>query len=475
MPPVVTADIDVLRKEVTGEVVVPGDPAYDVARTVWNGGIDRRPAVIVRCASAHDVGAAIGFARAHELEIAVRGGAHSTGGKSVVDDGLMIDLSPLHDVSVDVEGRRCTVGGGATLGQRDTATQHHALATTSGLVSHTGVGGLTLGGGMGWLTRKHGLSIDNLLSVEIVTADGEVRHASADENADLFWAVRGGGGNFGVVTKFEFALHPVGPTVPFGLFFWPLDNGPDVLRLARDLFAELSTDVNIIIAGVNAPPEPFVPEEHRGAPGYVLLVTGFAADDEHAQVVQRIREQLPPLVELVTPLPYIQLHQLLDEANAWGFHGYDKATYVEDLTDDVIAVVADHLPRKTSPLSGTIFYRLDGAYCGVGEDETAFSGGRSPRFGVFFIALSPDLTAYEADVAWVRSFWEALQPFALHDGSYVNGEAEHTDDAVQRSYGSAKYARLAEIKHRYDPDNVFHRNANIRPAAKPPRPREPQA
>lgn len=473
MAPVVSTDVDVLRKEVTGQVVVPGDPAYDEARTVWNGGIDRRPAVIVRCASAHDVSSAIGFARAHDLEIAVRGGAHSTGGKSVVDDGLMIDLSPMHDVSVDVEGRRCTVGGGATLGQRDIATQHHGLATTSGLVSHTGVGGLTLGGGMGWLSRKHGLAIDNLRAVEIVTADGEVRRASADENADLFWAVRGGGGNFGVVTRFEFALHPVGPMVAFGLFFWPLDKGADVLRLARDLFATASTDVNIIVAAVNAPPEPFVPQEHQGTPGYALLVTGFDADDEHAQVAQRIREELPPLVEMVTPLPYVQLQQMLDEANAWGLNGYDKATYVEDLTEDVVAVVTQYVPRKTSPLSATIFYRLDGAYSQVGESDTAFSGGRSPRYGVFFIALSPDPTAYQADVAWVRAFWEAMQPHALHDGSYVNGEADHTNDEVRRSYGSAKYARLAQIKHRYDPDNVFHRNPNIAPLAGPPMQRSP--
>ncbi|HEX6919112.1 MAG TPA: FAD-binding oxidoreductase [Actinomycetes bacterium] len=473
MPQLISADVDVLRGNVSGEVVVPGDPAYDEARRVWNGGIDRRPAVIVRCTDAHDVSAAVGFARAHDLEIAVRGGAHSTGGNGVVDDGLMIELSRINGVEVDPAARRCRVGGGATLAERDTATQEHGLATTAGIVGHTGVGGLTLGGGMGWLTRKHGLAVDNLLSVEIVTADGEIRTASTTENPDLFWAVRGGGGNFGVVTSFEFALHPVGPMVSLGMFFWPLDKGPDVMRLARDLFAGMSTDINILIAGVHVPPAPFVPEEHRGTPAYGLLVTGFDAEAEHQQVVGRIRDQLPPLVEMVTPIPYIQLQQMFDEANAWGFLAYDKATYLEDLTEGAIAVIAAHLPRKTSPGSAMFLYRLDGAYSEVGEADTAFPGGRTPRYGMFLVAVADNQELYEADRAWVRSFWDAIQPHAMGVGSYLNAEAEYTDDRVRGSYGPEKYERLARIKHRYDPDNVFHLNANIPPAAQPPRQREP--
>ena len=355
------------------------------------------------------------------------------------------------------------MGGGATLLERDTATQDHALATPGGIVGHTGVGGLTLGGGMGWLTRRHGLSVDNLLSAEIVVADGRILRASKDENADLFWAIRGGGGNFGVVTQFEFQLHQVGPMVDFGLFFWPLERGADVLRLTRDLFAGLSRDMNIIVAGINAPPEPFVPQEHWFTPGYALLVTGIGTDEEHERVVERIRTELPPLFELVTPLPYAQLQQTFDEANAFGMLAYDKSVYVEDLSEDVISVVTDHLPRKTSPLSPMFVYRLDGAYCDVGEDDTAFGGGRTPRYVIFLIALADNAEMFEADRSWLRDFWAALQPHATGIGSYVNGEAEFAPGQVRDSYGPDKYERLCRIKAKYDPENVFHRNANIPP------------
>jgi hypothetical protein len=351
MPLVLSSDVEALRTAIAGQVLVRDDPGYDEARTVWNGDVDRRPAVIVRCASAADVSAAIGFARSRGLEISVRGGAHSSAGTAVVEDGLEIDLSGMREVTVDPVARRCRVGGGATLADRDAATQAHGLATTGGIVGHTGVGGLTLGGGMGWLTRKAGLAVDNLISAEVVTADGRILRASAEENSDLFWAVRGGGGNFGVVTAFEFTLHPVGPMVEFGLFFWSLERGTDVLRLTRDLFSTLPRDVNIIIAGVNAPPEPFVPEQHHLQPGYALLVTGFGSAQEHEAIVARIREELPPLFDLVTALPYVQLQQMFDEANAFGFRAYDKSLYLEDLSEDAITVVAEHLPGKASPLS----------------------------------------------------------------------------------------------------------------------------
>ena len=470
MADIVTVDTQELRDRVTGEVLGPGDAGYDEARTVWNGAFDRRPAVVVRPATAEDVAAALGFARSHGLEVAVRGGAHSTGGASVVDGGLQIDLGLLSDVTVDVAARRCRVGGGATLGDRDRATMAHGLATPGGLVSHTGVAGLTLGGGMGWLTRKHGLAIDNLVSAEVVTADGRVLQASAQENPDLFWAIRGGGGNFGVVTAFEFQLHPVAEMVQFGLFFWPLDKGREVLRLAREVVATLPAELNVVVAGVNAPPEPFVPEEHRLRPGYALLVTGFGAEAEHAALADRIRSELPPLFDLVTPMPYLALQQLLDEANAFGFLAYDKGAYLEDLSDAAIEVVLEHLPRKSSPRSVLLFYRLDGAYSEVADDATAFGGGRSPRYNAFVVALADNQEMYEADRAWVRSFWEALQPYALSDGGYLNAEAEPTDADVRSGYGPTKYARLAQIKAAYDPENLFHRNANITPAPQPAQP-----
>ena len=464
MAQVLSPDVESLRTAVAGQVLQAGDPGYEEARVIWNADIDRRPAVIVRCANAADVSAAIGFARRQDLEIAVRGGAHSTAGACIVEDGLMIDLSLMREVTVDPVARRAVVGGGATLGDRDDATQAHGLATTGGLVSHTGVAGLTLGGGMGWLTRKFGLAIDNLVSAEVVTADGRILRASASDNPDLFWAIRGGGGNFGVVTAFEFKLHPLEPMVQLGLFFWSVDRTAEVLRLARDLFSTLPAELNIMIAAINAPPEPFVPEQHRFQPGIALLVTGFGSVEEHAAIVSRIRAELPPLFDLVTPLPYVQLLKMFDEGNAFGFRGYDKSVYLGDLSDGAISVVAEQLPRKQSPLSALFFYRLDGAYSAVGEDETAFGGGRSPRYALFIIALADSVEGLAADRQWVRTLWDALQPHALGIGSYVNGESEFADDRVRSSYGPAKYERLARIKAVYDPDNVFHLNANIHPA-----------
>ncbi len=460
-----TGGIGELRSAMEGPVIAPGDRGFDDRRQVWNAGIDRRPAVIARCASAADVVAAIGFAREHGLEISVRGGAHNTAGTAVCDDGLMIDLSLLNEVTVNPAARRARVGGGALLADLDAATQAHGLAVPAGLISHTGVAGLTLGGGMGWLTRTFGLSIDNLISAEVVTADGRVLRAAAAEHPDLFWAIRGGGGNFGIVTQFEFALHEVGPMVQFGMFFWGLDQGAEAMRLAREVVASMPAGINAVLAAVNAPPAPFVPEQHHFAPGYALLLTGFGSAQEHAQLATRIRERVPPLFELITPMPYVELQKLLDQANAWGSYSYEKGTYVEDLSDEVIAVVTEHVPRKPSPMSALLFYRLDGAYCRVADDETAFSGGRSPRYGTFIIGLVPEPALLPAERGWVRDLWKALRPHAIGSGDgYINGTAEFGDDRVRGSYGTAKYERLARIKAEYDPDNVFHLNANIRPA-----------
>jgi FAD/FMN-containing dehydrogenase len=465
MTQTVSEGIGGLRAAMEGPVILPGDAEFDDRRRVWNAEIDRRPSVIARCASAADVAAAVRLAREHGLEISVRGGAHNPAGTAVCDDGLMIDLSLLNSVQVDPVGRRARVGGGALLADLDAATQVHGLAVPAGLVSHTGVGGLTLGGGMGWLTRQFGLSIDNLAAADVVTADGRVLRAADDENPGLFWAIRGGGGNFGVVSSFEFRLHEVDPTVQAGLFFWGLDQGPEALRLAREVTAAMPPDINAVIAALNAPPLPFVPEQHHFAPGYALVLTGFGAAPDHARLVTEIRHALPPLFDLVTPMPYVVLQQMLDEANAWGQHGYDKATYVENLSDQVIEVFTEQVPAKNSPASAAFFYRLDGAYSGVGDDETAFSGGRSPRYAVFMVGLAPDAGLLAAECRWVRDFWAALRPHAIGSGDgYINGSTDARNDQVRNSYGDAKYQRLAAIKAEYDPDNVFHLNANIPPA-----------
>lgn len=453
-----------LRSSIAGAVIDRDDPGYDDARKVWNGAIDRRPELIARCTSPEDVAAAIGFGRQHGLEIAVRGGAHSMPGVSTVDDGLIIDLGQMNQVTVDPEAKRARAGGGALLGDLDAACQAHGLAAPAGIVSHTGVGGLTLGGGMGWLTRMAGLTIDNLISAQVVTADGSILRVSEDENADLFWAIRGGGGNYGVVTEFEFRLHEVGPIVHMGLLFWSLDDGAQVLRVARDLIPTLPLSMNAIIAGLNAPPAPFVPEQHRLQPGYGLIIVGFGSPEEHAEVLGRVRGAVAPLWEIADSMPFVGLQQMLDESNAWGFHCYDKGTYVSELTDEAIQVVTEQLPAKSSPLSVLLFYRLDGAYSEVPEEATAFSGGRSPRYAVFIIGVCPVPELLEPERAWVRSFWAALRPHSVDIGSYVNALSDVDEERLRASYGADKYARLAGIKRKYDPENIFHRNANIKPA-----------
>ncbi len=453
-----------LRAMMDGPVLGPGEPGFEDARRVWNADIDRRPAMIAQCTSAGDVATAIRFARQSQLEISVRGGAHNSAGTAVCDGGLMLDLRLLNEVTVDPGARRARVGGGALLADVDAATQAHGLAVPAGLISHTGVGGLTLGGGMGWLTRKFGLTIDSLASAEVVTAAGQVLRVSGGEHPDLFWAIRGGGGNFGVVTSFEFRLHEVGPVVDFGLFFWSLDQGPQALRVAREIVSAMPADVNAVIGAINAPPAPFVPPEQHFAPGYALLLTGFGTSQEHARIVTQVRDRVPPRFELVTAMPYVELQQLLDEANAWGSCSYEKGLYLEELTDPVIDVVTGHLPGKPSPMSMVLFYRLDGAYSRAGDGDTAFSGGRSPRYGAFIVGSAPDGARLAADRRWVRGLSEALQPHAIGTGGgYLNGTSDYSADRVRASYGAAKYERLAAIKAEYDPENVFHLNANIVP------------
>jgi hypothetical protein len=462
MTSILGGDVDTLRATLTGRLITPHDVDYDQVRRMWNADVDRRPALIARCETDADVAEAIAFARRAGLEIAVRCGAHSASGTSTVDGGMMIDLSRMNQVRVDPAAKLARVGGGALLRDLDAATQRHGLAVPVGAISHTGVGGLALGGGMGWLTRRAGLSIDNLRSARVVTSDSRVLRASADENPELFWAVRGGGGNFGVVTELEFRLHEVGPTVQFALLFYGLDQGREVLRLTREVMSTLPAEFNIIFGGLNAPPEPFVPAEYHFRPGYGLLVVGYGTAEAHADVVASITARLPALVKFTGPMPYQALQQMLDEPNAWGSYCYEKGTYLEELTDSAIEVIVEQVPRRSSPLSLLLFYRLDGAYSEVADAETAFSGLRSPRYAVFILAVCLDPQTLAKDRAWARSCWQALLPHAPDIGAYVNAMTEYEEDRVRAAYG-AKYQRLARIKQVYDPDNVFHRNLNIAP------------
>ncbi|WP_132288714.1 FAD-binding oxidoreductase [Kribbella sp. VKM Ac-2568] len=455
--------VDELRGSIGGAVFAPDDAGYDDARRVWNADIDRRPAVIVSCRTAEEVRAAIAFATTTGLEIAVRGGAHNPTGAASVDDGLVIDLSGMNQVTVDPAAKRAKVGGGALLADLDAATQAHGLAVPAGMISHTGVGGLTLGGGMGWLTRLGGLSIDDLVSARVVTADGRILRAAEDEHPELFWALRGGGGNFGVVTEFEFRLYDVGPLVQYGLLFFGLEQGPEMFRLAREVIPTLSREFNVVLGGLNAPPAPFVPEEFHFRPGYVMVVTGLGSPAAHAEVLDRVRSALPPLFEFATPMPYVALQQLLDESQRWGQHVYEKSSFLDDLTDEVIEVITEHVPVKTSPTSVNLFYRLDEAFSEPDDDATAFGGGRTPRYACFVIGVCQDPESLPAEQAWVRSFWEALTPHAISTGGYVNALGDTDQDRVRASYGK-KYERLAQVKAEYDPGNVFHLNANIKPA-----------
>ncbi|HWM58781.1 MAG TPA: FAD-binding oxidoreductase [Pseudonocardia sp.] len=453
-----------LRAAMEGAVVTPEDAEYDQARLLWNADADHRPAVVARCGSTADVVAAVRYAQAEELEIAVRCGAHSMSGQSGVDGGIVVDLSGMREVTVDPTRKRARAGGGALLSDLDAATQAHGLAVPSGMVGHTGIGGLTLGGGMGWLTRQAGLAIDNLESVEIVVADGRVLRASEQENPDLFWAVRGGGGNFGVVTEFEYRLHEVGPMVQFAFLFWEVERGAEALRAIRAAVPELPRSCNVILGALDAPPAPFVPAEHRFQTGIALMISGFGDPDEHAEAVDRLREALPPLFDAVTPMPYTALQQLFDQANCWGQYYYEKSTRHAELTDEVIEVVISHLSRRRSPMSVMLAYYLGGAYCEADPDATAFGGTREPQWVTFVLAIAPDAEVLAADRAgWSRAMADALQPFALDAGTYVNGMAEQDDRRVRAAYGK-KYERLARIKADYDPGNVFHRNINIKPA-----------
>ncbi|WP_033290642.1 FAD-binding oxidoreductase [Amycolatopsis jejuensis] len=457
-------NVDDLRATIAGPVLGPADPGYDEARALWNGDIDRRPALIVRCGSAQEVAAAVGFGRERGLEIAVRGGGHAYSGTSVCDDGLMIDLSRMNAVTVDPAARIARVGGGATLADLDAATQAHGLAVTGGVISHTGVGGLTLGGGMGWLVGTLGLAVDNLLGAEVVLADGRIVHAGPLSEPDLFWGLRGGGGNFGVVTEFTFALHPIGPEIQLGLFFWDLDQGADALRFCRDFLPTLPQRSGVLIgAGLTAPAAPFVPESFQGVAGHALVVVGFGSAAEHAAMIEPVRHGVPPRFELVTPMPYVALQQMLDDAAPWGIRGYEKAVDLDELTDDVITVLVEAAATKTSPMSFIPIFRLSGAFCDTGPDETAFGGSRSAHYVCNLNAIAPDADALATDRDWVRRTWAALKPFASNTGSYVNFLVEADQDRVRASYGPATYDRLAAVKYRYDPENLFHRNANIQP------------
>jgi FAD/FMN-containing dehydrogenase len=448
-----------------GELVLPTNPSYDTARKIWNGAIDRHPAYIARCTGVADVVAAVRFAREHDLEIAVRGGGHSVAGTAVCDDGVVIDLSAMRAVWVDSAGRTAWVQGGALWGDVDHETQAHGLATTGGIVGHTGVAGLTLGGGIGFLMRKHGLAVDNLLAAEVVTAEGSIVRASADEHPDLFWALRGGGGNFGVVTSFQFSLHPLGPTVMAGPVFWAADDTTDVLRFYRDFVSEIPDELGTVVKLCSIPPLPVIPEDLHWRPAIAVACCYAGAAEDGERAVQTLREVGSPLVDLLSPKPYVAFQGGFDDTVLHGWHYYWKATNLVGLTNDAIAVIADHAYAGTSRRSYAAMFHFGGAVARVPHDATAYAGRHVAHNIIIHGAWLPEESGEHAaaETAWARRFLQALEPHRA-GGVYVNFlDSDDDSSRVREAYGDQIYRRLAEVKAKYDPDNVFHHNKNIQP------------
>jgi FAD/FMN-containing dehydrogenase len=468
--------ISALRSSVAGEVLLPTDEGFAQARAeaVWNGDVTRQPAVLVRPESNADVAAAIRFARERAISLSVRGGGHGVSGKCVVEGGLMIDLSRMAAVSVDPQHRRAAVGGGTAWAAVDAATAQHGLAVVGGTISHTGVAGLTLTGGMGWLTSQQGLSCDNLVAATLVTADGRVVTVSDDSEPELFWGLRGAGANFGVVTELVFQLSPVDPMANLGMFFFRAEEAAEALVFARDYLFELPAHAGCLVAGLSAPPAPFVPEEVRGAPGVGIMVATWGAPTDHAELVGPLRGRGASF-ELITPIPYVGLQQMLDESAPWGIHAYDKGINLDDLPDGVIAALLEAVPRRRFPLSFAPMFPLRGRFSEIADDATAFGSPRARRWALSMVGMAPDAETFAAERAWARDLFEAVRPFARDDSAYLNFETDADPARVRASYGEEKYRRLATLKAQWDPDNVFRSNVNIAPrpaAAGIPEPRD---
>jgi FAD/FMN-containing dehydrogenase len=459
--PFVTFDrsIENLKARVRGAVIVAGDTEYDSARGVWHGSFDRRPTVIVRCADEYDVIAAVHFAREHELTIAVRSGGHSFAGHGTVDGGLVIDLSAMNGIKIDPERRIARVQPGVTWGEYAEAAQAHGLATSSGEVRTVGVGGLTLGGGIGWMVRKQGLTIDNLLSVELVTGDGRRVRASKQENPDLFWALRGGGGNFGVATAFEFRLHPVG-TVLGGAVAYPARDAERIMRAAIDYAAAAPDELTVMVNLMSAPPAPFIPADWHGELVVVIGVCYVGDLAEGERVVAPLRTLGTPVADIIAPMPYPAIYAPTEEATVQGLEHELRSLFLNTASDDVIKTIVDYARRKPSPLSPVQFRVLGGAMARVPAEETAFAHRDKP-FMLLIANTWMDPADSERQRAWVQEFYAAMRPYA--DGVYSNFLADEGEARVREAYTASTLKRLAAIKRQYDPHNNFQVNQNIKP------------
>jgi FAD/FMN-containing dehydrogenase len=451
--------VDQLREQVRGEVIGPDDEGYEEARKVYNAMIERRPAVVVRAVNAGDVIASVNFARENQLDLAIRGGGHSVPGFGTCDDGVVIDFSRMRGVRVDPESRTARAEGGATWGDFNAATHAFGLATTGGIISTTGVAGLTLGGGIGYLDRGFGLSCDNLVSADVVTADGRFVVASEREHQDLFWALRGGGGNFGVVTSLEFRLHPV-QDIYGGPMFFELEHAGDVLRFYREFIADAPEEFGGFPAFQIAPPLPFIPEERHGDT-FIAFVGCWAGPLEEGEAaIAPIREVAPVVAEFVGPMPYPALNSAFDALVPPGLQHYWKANFVTELTNEAIEAHLEHGPKVPVVNSTVHIYPINGACHEVAADATAFAY-RDANFATVIAGMWPDPAENDASIEWVRDYYDATAPYS-EEGGYINFMAEDDQDRIRANY-RGNYERLVEVKRTYDPDNLFHMNQNINP------------
>ncbi|HYH52084.1 MAG TPA: FAD-binding oxidoreductase [Acidimicrobiia bacterium] len=445
-----------------GELIQPGDANYDPARAVFNGMIDRRPALIARCTGDADVVAAVNFARAQELLVAVRAGGHSVAGYGVCDGGIVIDVAPMKGIWVEPDKGTARAQSGLTWGEFDRETQLHGLATTGGRRTSTGVAGQTLGSGSGWIERKFGLTCDNLLAADVVTAEGEIVRASESENPELLWGLRGGGGNFGVVTSFEFRLHPVGPVVTGGMLAWPRERAGEVLRFWRDYVETAPDEFGSAPALLTAPPAPFVPADLQGRPA-VAIIFCCLGDPEDGEAMVKPLRGLAPILDMVGAMPYSAVQMLTDEATPHGLHNYWKTENLGALSDEAIDTVLDAAAGMTSPLSLVLLEPKGRAISRVGESESAL-GGRDAAHTLYCFSMWADPAETDTHIAWTRSLMDTMAPFTI-PGVSLNFTSDQQESKAKESFGSSeKIRRLVALKDRYDPTNFFRLNQNIRPS-----------
>ena len=449
-----------LRESIRGELVTPSDAHYDEARAVWNGMIDKRPALIVRCAGAADVLAAVQFARSQDLEVAVRGGGHSLPGFSTSDGGIVVDLSPMKGIRVDPDATRVVAQAGVTWRELDHETQAFGLALTGGLVSSTGIAGFALGGGIGWLMRKYGLTCDNLLAADVVTADGRLVRADEHENSDLFWGLRGGGGNFGIVTSFEFGLHRVGPTILAGPIFFPGEQAVQILRGYRAYTADLPDEMTTLVNLTTAPSAPFLPADVHGKKVVAVIGVYAGPPDAGRQLAAGLRALGTPIADLLGAMPYTTMQSLLDPLWAPGLRNYFKAGYLQSLSDEAIDTLVEFHGPSISPTSEIHVHHFGGAISRVPDDATAF-GDRGAPYLLNIVARWTDHATDDAQIAWAKDLYAAIEPYST-GGTYVNFMSAG-DDRIKAAYGAGRYEQLARLKERWDPTNVFRLNQNIRP------------